>query len=103
MNLCHAVSDDHTATTLAVEAPEVTKRASRACPICGRPMKGRQSSACSSACRTARSRNAKRDELLTRVRAAYAALQAATDAVRALEAIAENATVVSMIGVTDDR
>lgn len=95
MEAFHAVLGDEGATTPATSKPEAGKAPPRACPVCGLPMSGRKVSACSAACRTARSRQGKKDELLLRIRVAREALRAAEAAIAAMEEVASSATVIS--------
>jgi predicted nucleic acid-binding Zn ribbon protein len=69
----------------------------RKCPICGGPMRGRKTAACSGRCRITASRNRRRDELVGRLGAARAALAAAEQALRAVEEIAGYSEIVPSV------
>ena len=95
MDVFHAAQNPEVAITPTTDNAEPEKGPSRTCPICGSILKGKKTSACSAACRTAISRTKKKDELLSRIRAAREALRLAEAAVAALEEVAANATVIS--------
>jgi predicted nucleic acid-binding Zn ribbon protein len=80
----------------ATDRAETFHEAPKVCTVCGRPLRGRQVSACSGACRIERTRRTRRDLLVARIEAAEAALRQAADALGLLREVASDATVLSL-------
>jgi predicted nucleic acid-binding Zn ribbon protein len=80
----------------ATGVSEPVHGAPKVCTVCGRPLRGRQVSACSGACRIEKTRRARRDILVARILAAEAALRQAADALGLLREVASDATVLSL-------
>jgi hypothetical protein len=90
-------ADQHADAPAAVGHVQAVQGAPKACSICGRPLKGKQVSACSGACRIERTRRARKEVLVARILAAEAALRQAADALGLLRDVASDAIVLSFM------